>query len=274
MNSRNMAMLECVIGDDTQLSGGELNAALQFAALDAMRRAGAAGLGENATLVLQILLMIWLSDARAHIETTYVICTSSEHLEDLSGLDEEAVFRTLAELLPHLRVEDPEFYFSGEIEVGLEPLLLKGDGELGLRLDRYWCAAYVHRRLAAIGEAEETIEVLIAQRDNRARSDCRAQIDELVLQWTRFQETRRLTTLEGYREALVEPRHFEAEMAELAVIHDGLVGLLTPPQEYAALFADRRKVDTGTRMQAMRPRPLDLASPTLLKPRLKLIECS
>lgn len=53
------SLLDSVIGEDTHLADADLQALLQFASLDAMRRAVALGLGVEGTQVLQALLMLW-----------------------------------------------------------------------------------------------------------------------------------------------------------------------------------------------------------------------
>ncbi len=244
--------LDCVIGEDTHLDDADLQVLLQLASLDAMRRAVALGLGVEGAQVLQVLLMIWQRPSRMRSTVSYIVSALDADLEDLTGLDEMHVHEGLRQLVGFVWVDDLDLYLSGDVELSLEPLLNGGDGGLAKRLDTFWRTSYARRRMEAVSEAEDAIDVYLVQADTRATAGARERLTMLQARWARFAANRRFKTPLNVQEVLSHLPEFETEVTELAVIHDGLTGLLVRPDEYAVLFAERYPVTTGSRIQAMR----------------------
>lgn len=158
-----------------------------------------------------------------------------------------------------MRVDDLDLYLSGDVELSLEPLLNGGDGDLGMRLDRFWRVSHARRRVRAVIEAEESIDTFIAQADARLRVGAREQLSRLQARWRSFEANRRFKAPLNVQEVADHLPEFELEVVELEAIHDGLTGLLVRTQEYSRLFAERHPVSTGSRFQAMRARPQVMA---------------
>ena len=247
--------LDCVIGEDTHLDDADLQVLLQLASLDAMRRAVALGLGVEGAQVLQVLLMIWQRPSRLRSTRSYIVSALDADLEDLTGLDEMHVHEGLRQLVGFVRVDDLDLYLSGDVELSLEPLLNGGDGALAKRLDTFWRTSYVRRRMEAVSEAEDAIDVHLAQTEARATVSARERLTVLQARWARFAANRRFKTPLDVQEIADHLPEFELEVAELEAIHDGLTGLLARPDECTRLFAERHPVSTGSRLQAMRARP-------------------
>jgi hypothetical protein len=248
-------LLDSVIGEDTHLADTDLQALLQFASLDAMRRAVALGLGVEGAQVLQALLMLWQQrPVSRRSQAPYIVATLDAHLEDLTGLDTVRVHEGLRQLIGFVRVDDLELYLSGDIELSLEPLLNGGDGDLGARLDRFWRVSHVSRRLEAMVEADEAIDTYLSQAEARVPLAGREWLAMLQARWRRFEENRRFKAPFNAHEVVDHLSAFELEVAELEAIHDGLTGLLGRTCEYPVLFAERHPVSTGSRLQAMRAR--------------------
>lgn len=255
--------LDCVIGEDTHLDDADLQVLLQLASLDAMRRAVAMGLGVEGAQVLQVLLMIWQRPSRLRSASSYIVSTLDAHLEDLTGLDEMHVHEGLRQLVGFVRVDDLDLYLSGDVELSLEPLLNGGDGALAKRLDTFWRTSYARRRMEAVSEAEDAIDVYLAQTEARATVSARERLTMLQARWARFVANRRFKTPLDVQEVLCHLPEFEAEVTELAAIHDGLTGLLARTDERTMLFAERHPVSTGSRLQAMRARPQVMERPVV-----------
>lgn len=247
--------LDCVIGEDTHLDDADLQVLLQLASLDAMRRAVALGLGVEGAQVLQVLLMIWQRPSRLRSTRSYIVSALDADLEDLTDLDEMHVHEGLRQLVGFVRVDDLDLYLSGDVELSLEPLLNGGDGALAKRLDTFWRTSYVRRRMEAVSEAEDAIDVHLAQTEARATVSARERLTVLQARWARFAANRRFKTPLDVQEIADHLPEFELEVAELEAIHDGLTGLLARPDECTRLFAERHPVSTGSRLQAMRARP-------------------
>ena len=244
--------LGCVIGGDSHLDDADLQALLQLASLDAMRRAVALGLGLEGAQVLQVLLMIWQRPSRMRSEKPYIVSTLAAHLEDLTGLDEMHVHEGLRQLVGFVRVDDLDLYLSGDVELCLEPLLNGGDGQLAKRLDTFWRTSYACRRIEAATEAKEAIDVYLAQAEARVPVGAREWLTMLQARWNRFESNRRFAAPVDVLEVANHLPAFEQEIAELATIHDSVTGLLGRADEVASLFGEYHPVSTGSRLQAMR----------------------
>jgi len=246
-----LTRLDYLIGEETHLDGADLKQLVHLASLDAMRRAVADGLGAEGALVLQILLLLWKNRIQKRSETPYIIAIRDIDLETFLDLDEDRVREGLRQLLPFVRVDDLDLYLCGDIELSLEPLLKK-DGRLADRLDLVWRTTHARALIEAAMEAEEAIHCYLGQLQERVDPQAGDRLAVLQTWWRRYLSKERFARPYDVLEVRSDLCAFEDQTAELALVHDGFVGLLARADEYGALFSERLQLAPGARLQALR----------------------
>lgn len=247
--------LTAIIGDGTHLAGKELDDLLALAALNMMRRAQQQGLKPLGAEVLQMLLVHW---RRRIVYNPYQGCrvvADSMDLADLMDWTEGRVIEGLQELLPFLEVADQDAYLVGNIDVGLDPLLVDEAQSLGERLDRFWRVSHVRSAMAEIDDAMNG--VVTALKTLAYTGDIRedARVEALNRRWSDFQTSRCLTLEDTLEAAIDDMPGFQQEVLEFELIHDLIVGFRYDGDcPSAGLFNPTAQELVGSKLQALHHR--------------------
>lgn len=245
-------LLDRLIGEETHLERFNLQPLVQLAALDAMRRAVAAGLEEEGAQVLQIILLIWQQQTHKRSISPYVVAVEDTELEDLTGLSEEQLETGLRQLLGFVRVDDVDLYLVGDIELSLDPLLNGGDGGLAERLDLVFRTSHARALIEAVTEAEAGVECYLGQLEARVDPQAGERLERLQTRWRTYLANRRFARPLELKEVRGRLADLEDEAGELAAIHDAFAGLLARTDEYAAVFSELYRASPGARLQVLR----------------------